>query len=686
MPRRKTPADPFDVALKDDQRLELTRFLCEAIQEAKALRSVSDADVEYWHRLYRQDLTRVGKAAPWLDAADLTSYIASEKVDALRSRVMKTIFVEPIWTVEGYGAEGTQYAPVVEAFHQWQAESENLQSYLARVIHLSLIEPRGVLEVYEDTVIRTTRKQMKVAIQIDPFTASPALDEAGEPMLVRDPKGGYLEVMDDLAPSADVVVDSTERVRRGPAYRIVPYRDFLVLPEHAIDKSEIWGYAKRFTKRLSELQQRAKDGLYDQASVDALGTHIDQSPQTELTGASAPTLQLNDPPTAEKELWEVLFLRDLGDGERWYVATVSEQQRQTLRLQYDDIGQPRYLCFRPFPRPDRAMEGYSFVGHKLITCQEEHTAWRNMLADRAALIVQAPIKRLEGALWDPTEVPWGPKAIIDVRSMDEIQPFEIPDMTQAAVGREQEILQASERVAGINDVALGVQPQSSRTLGELNMVSEQSFVRMEEVTKHIQETLEELGLLRHIIWQRTLAENPDEFQMPNSVLVGLETRGVSIGNRPEEKQLLAAAMQGSYRFKPRGSVESSDIRSQRSDFVEFLKVLPMLSQQWPAIGQVLMFNTQAARSVLEQAVRLFKFPDRQAILGSESQAALQTAMQPPPPPPMGPPGMGGPGMPPGPPGMPPQGMMGPPGMRPPGPPMGPPPGPPRPPMGPPPRR
>ena len=116
MPRK--PPDPFDVSLKGDERLDLMRFLCDAVQEAKTTRSTPEQDVEYWHRLYRQDLTRIGKSAPWADAADLTSYICSEKVDALRSRVMKTIFVEPMFTVEGYGGAATQYAPVVEAFHQ----------------------------------------------------------------------------------------------------------------------------------------------------------------------------------------------------------------------------------------------------------------------------------------------------------------------------------------------------------------------------------------------------------------------------------------------------------------------------------------------------------------------------------------------------------------------------------------
>jgi hypothetical protein len=166
-------------------------------------------------------------------------------------------------------------------------------------------------------------------------------------------------------------------------------------------------------------------------------------------------------------------------------------------------------------------------------------------------------------------------------------------------------------------------------------------------------------------------------ELPDGMLVGLETRGVTL-ETGQERQMLVAAMEGNYRFKPRGSVETADIRAQRSDFVNFLQVLPQLTQQWPAVGQLLSMNPNAARSVLEQALRLFRFPDRQAVLGSEAQQALQMMMAPQPPPP---PGMGGPpGMPPGPPGMPP-GPGGPP--MPPGPP-GPPPGLPQGPPGPPP--
>jgi hypothetical protein len=140
--------------------------------------------------------------------------------------------------------------------------------------------------------------------------------------------------------------------------------------------------------------------------------------------------------------------------------------------------------------------------------------------------------------------------------------------------------------------------------------------------------------------------------------VGLETRGVPIAEMGPERQMLLAAMQGNYRFKPRGSVETADIRSQRSDLVQFMQVVGQTGQTWPMLAQF-MNTPSAVRSLLEQLLRVFRFPDRQAVLGSDAQAAMQQAMMPPP-------GMPGavPGMPP-PAGLPPGTPIPPPGFQPP---------------------
>jgi hypothetical protein len=330
-----------------------------------------------------------------------------------------------------------------------------------------------------------------------------------------------------------------------------------------------------------------------------------------------------------------------------------------LRLKHEDQAVHRYILFVPFPRPDRSHEGYSFLGHKLITTVEEHTAWRNMLADRASMEISAPIKRLVGALWDPDLQPFGPKAVIDVRDMKEVEPMQLPPAMQGAISREQEIVQASERVAGINDVALGQVPENSRTLGEVNLVAEQSFVRMDEVIKNLQESLEDLGQVRHAIWLNCIKEYGDQgMPMPAALQTdasgptptpGLDTRGGQV----ETANIVPEALEGTFRFKPRGSTENADITKQRADYIQWLQVLPMLIQTWPSMAMQLSGNVEAAKSALEQGLRLFRMPDKQAWLTPPPPVIdPMTGLPMPPGMGMAPPGMGAP--PGAPPGMPPQ--------------------------------
>jgi len=652
------PADPYAVTLSTEDRADLVAWLCTEISAAADTRPTKLSDVEYWHTLYEQGRTRSGKAAPWAGAADLTSYIATEKVDALRARIMKTIFSDPVYTVEGWGAS-SQRAPFVEEFLQWKVEEGGLQRYLSDVIDLSLKEPRGVLEVYEDTETRTTRRTINAALELTP-DGRPILDAAGQWTFQTGEDGKFVEVGQDV-PSAETVADAPERVRVGPAFRVVPYRDFLVLPAHAHDKRDIWGYAKRFTRRWLELKQAAKRGMYDRDQVEALTSSQDVSSAQTLSGTAIPvtTGATQHDVTVEKELWEVLFLYDFdGKGSRWYTATVQVDQRIMLRLAHDHLG-ARYVMFLPYPRPGLASEGYSLIGHKLLTLIEEHTAQRNTIADRSALVASAPIKRLETALWDPDEQPFGPGAVITVRDMREVEPMVIPDLTAPTIDRERTTLQASERLSGINDVALGQIPQESRTLGEVNLVAEQSFVRMEEITRNLQESLEDLAQILIKIWRNTLAEGPG-VDMPERMLLGLEARTQPMTEYATGTKITADMLQGTFRYKPRGSVETADTSRQRSDFVQFLQVLPQLLMGWPALGAAIQGNPQAAKAMLAQAIRLFRIPDKQAFLGEAAQSAMQQAMQPPPPampgaPPVGPggPPQGAPGLPGAVPGMPP---------------------------------
>ena len=78
-----TQRDAFDVSLSDDARTRIGLWVCDQLQDAINARGTQEIEVDYCWQLYEQARTRVGRNAPWPNAADLTSYLASEKVDAL---------------------------------------------------------------------------------------------------------------------------------------------------------------------------------------------------------------------------------------------------------------------------------------------------------------------------------------------------------------------------------------------------------------------------------------------------------------------------------------------------------------------------------------------------------------------------------------------------------------------------
>lgn len=680
----KKPKDAFGVPLTSEQRTQCGLWLGNEIRNAEAARQSNLIDVDYWWALYEQARTRRSSDLPWPDAADLTSYIPSEKVDAIHARMMRTVWVNPVWTVEGWG-RAAERAPFVEEFHQWKAEEERLQAVLDRVILTALVEPRCLLEIYESTQRRAVRKQLDIKPTMTD-QGGIVFGEDGQPDIEPNADTGEYDVASAEELGVTAVVDSRDIIRSGPQYRVLGYADSLILPGHATHREEIWGYGKRIWKRKLDLLADADEGIYDLESVKSLTDVGERQPNASLMRANQAIAPQQDRDTAEKELWEVLVLCNLNDllersgknpirgaeydESRWYVFTIHLLTDTILRITHDDFERSRYVPFILFPRPNRATEGYSMVGHKLLTVTEEHTAYRNMAADRSSLAVNAPIKKVSGALWDEDEQPWGPKAVITVRDHREIEQQVVTDVPPSVYQQIQYCDRTAERLAGVNDVAAGQVSQQDRTLGEVQMATEQSFVRMDLVTRRFQESLEDVGQIRHAIWKRCLAEQPYGIDAPEGVIVGLEGRGVPIDRYLPNGKITAALLDGAYRFRPYGSVETADPAKRRNDILGLLATIPRLVQQYPMLAMQL--NTpQAAKALLRAVLQAFRIQNVQAFLGSPAQDLAQSLLMEsipmPPPnglgPSMGPP-MGAqapPAMPMGPPmmgGMPPQMGMG----------------------------
>lgn len=615
--------DPFAVDLTDEQRGELGRWLAREVESAVDARTaVMDRGglVDYAHHLYEQGRRSQGDRR-WPGAADLPSYLPTEKVDALRSRVMKTIFAEPFSVVEGWGPDAEK-APLVEAFHEWKRHEERLRRYLYKGIHTALVEGTGVLEVLEQSEIRMQRKVDQYAAQTAP-DGSALLDEQNRPAPVLNEQGVPQAATDPNVPTVQAATATYTRVRTGPAYRVVSLRDFVFLPGHATDRADVFGMFKRTWLSVDAIKEAIQFGDYDTDALKAIGESSDRDELTLSLQQRGETVAPQLEGTAEKELWSGLLLYDCdGDGIReWYVCTVHLPTRTLLRIRHDDLHLPRFIALTPFPRTDSPY-GYSFVLDKLGTTAEEHTAIRNMTADRSNLATQPPLKRMQGALYDPDEQPWGTGAVIDVRDKDEITAFEVPDVPASALQREGMILQAAERLTGVNDTAVGVQAQERRTATEVQNVAIAGAVRTEEIVENIQEDLEQLDLIRNQLWIRALAAQPDGVPAPNSVVQSLEIKQLELPNG----KFTADMLRGNLRFKPHGSVATADTEKMRGDFNGALTSLAGLAKINPLAAGMLQ-DPEVIKSIVEQILRLYNMPDKQPFLMALQKAYRAMQMQ-----------------------------------------------------------
>ncbi len=600
---------------------DLANWIANELDLAESGRSGVASEIKFNWAYYEQQRMRAGNM-PWPDAADLPSPYAPEYTDALQARLMQTIFVAPVWTVEGWGASAKQ-APFVEEFHQRAQEDERLQSYADEWVLRGLVEGVGTLEVSEATEMRREQVRKRVALQLGD-DGLPMHGEAG-PMLATDDEGEFVETDDPNVPSAEAQMAELQPVRVGPDYEVVPYLDFFTLPHHARHQKQIWGYAKRFWVRYVELKAAAKRGIYDKKAVEEIGptdtrTNIGEEAPKNLT----PVEQQG--PTAQKELFSLQLLLDLdGKGERWWRVTLDKEKRKLLRCLVDDRT-TRYIRWAPFPKPGSVDRGYSLIGNKLITVIEQDTALRNMTADRMALKVGQPIKKRAGALWDEFEQPFGPRAVITVRDMDEVQAMQGIDDVPSSVQYERSAIRAdADRLVGQNDTSIGSETDESRTLGEVQLRAGYAEVRINLITKRMQEPLEELGQARHNIWKRTLQSNTS-MGMQRAMVVGRGAAGIESQGVAQDQTITPEMLEGIFWFKPRGSVENADLQRAQGNFVGLMQAIAQLIPVFPMMGMVL--NTPpATKAVLEEMLRVFRWPDKQSFLGSEAGGVFEAMQQ-----------------------------------------------------------
>lgn len=615
MPKRS----PFDIPLTDQKKRDLTTLLVEAIRTGLQARQVHMQDhglIDYAYALYEQERQSgipLGQPTP---SADLTSPIGMENVDALSARAVKTIFVEPLWIVEGAG-DSAPKAPAVEEYMQWRQERMRLQSACKRWFDASLIEEGAVMEAVEAVEPYLCTEEIDADITRDPMNTdvdalgAPVVDEKGQPVPLRDPVTGALVPAQAGQPYVKVQREYMDYRRRGASLRLHSGKDTLMLPGHARDTSEIYAQAFRFWRRLDQLKADVEEGKYDKDAVELLGESQERDTRAEHVRGGQDVEVDHSSTFVDKELWRVQILANLdGKGFAFYIVTLSEQHNVILRIQRDWMKRWRGVYANPHPRT-YSIWGYSMILTKLGTTIEEHTAWRNMNADRGTLKASTPLKALKTEDWDPELQPFGVDQVIRVNSMEGIQPFEFDDIPQGAFDRERSCIVDAQRIIGLNDIALGQLSRTDRTLGENRLATRESYSRTDSPIGLFQEALEELGELIHAIEEKTLREQEKGLEVSSSMVDNLKQRG---GEYAEFNGMVTAEMiSGTFRFKPRGSVESADPQQRQAVMIAGFERL----FQWAQINPFLMQRVQSemfAKAVLEWFVTEFKPRNKAAFL------------------------------------------------------------------------
>jgi hypothetical protein len=269
--------------------------------------------------------------------------------------------------------------------------------------------------------------------------------------------------------------------------------------------------------------------------------------------------------------------------------------------------------------------GYSYAYDALLTLAEEHTALRNMKADRGALATNAPMKVLQGALYD-----WRSAAVRRrakrsyVREMNESAPLVIPDVPVSAVQQTMEQIQPSNASAASRGFAVGVQSQEARTLGEQRLVAGGTAVRVDEVMGHLHWAIAQVMQLANAIWVDTLEADGKGMDAPSSVTSTLAARGADL----QGGKFTAGMLKGNFQFEPYGSDATADPQRLRGDFNAGLEALANLAKAVPGLQPVLQ-DRDVAKTILEQWARTYNIRDRQPFLKAfQNQPAMPVTATP----------------------------------------------------------
>jgi hypothetical protein len=493
---QQTHLDLVNIKLSEEDRQKLGHRLWYEINRYNAYTETRRGNVEQWRRDWEAFPT--GRSTRWKNASDvpapLTRVYCNNHTTRLNQQIIKAV---PPFTAVASTTQALDYAPDIEEAlthvlekADWQIAADEVHNELPIVGNCLL---RVTFEI-------ETRHVPRHNVELDDenfglqLTAGQDFATAYWDSIKKDEDGTPTAHLD----YEDVMTYS------GVRFKVIPWEDSVIMPVTVRDPEDAYGIGQRLMIRGEDLIEGAAEGKYIKDAVDEVLTRQsyvtprDRIERYDVQGI-IPTssggnngLPDRDPAYQDYMCYELNWRMDANnDGKmEWVIVTIHYDSKTILRLQYlpYEHGEPYYHLFRYIPRVRELF--WMSVSEVIATYQDAATAVLNQIIDAQ----DYQLNMFGNFFYDSTsgldpnkfELQLGRPIRVD--SVEGIKPIDFKPLPQEAYQVYQLFKEVCDLLTATSNPTLGKVTESSKTLGEVQLVAAASGMQFEEVASRVART------------------------------------------------------------------------------------------------------------------------------------------------------------------------------------------------------
>lgn len=473
----------YSVSLTEDVRAQLARVVCEELDGYTRVHSDRLQNLEEWRRDVA--LLPADRPGPWQGSAQLRAPLTRIACNNHTTRLNSMMSTWPYFSGHAEKPEALDLVDQAERILDAKLRHAGFAN-VARLVHREL--PIGAPVGVQVEWVRETTRVPKVSITVDEAALTAAIREGLEP-------DKALEAAANTSAAGEFVgeVEFEDKViYEGNRLTVIPFERLAFFPPNAQTHDDLWAVGHVASMKGYELDARAKNGVFYEDAVqkvlltDPVMTTEERERQEKLEDRNA--MQISTYSTERENLYKdypvfhVCWKDDLNnDGSlEWYLLTVCLTSRTLLGCNYApyEHGKPTIHVFDYIETADSIVG--ETVAEVAAVMQDAGTAILNAIVDGTDKIVGAGTFLYDGSASRRLPHEWilNPAQPIQVDNINGIRENPIQSAVAGALPSMVKSLQLirdfMELVTASSNPALGVETDSQKTLGEVNIVMGQA--------------------------------------------------------------------------------------------------------------------------------------------------------------------------------------------------------------------